>query len=334
MILVCRFFWNRAAKLREELKSGGAILGQPRRFMIGVALPAVASFASRLGIVAVFLAGFSIPVAFHTVMAITRANSISSSLSFTPGGVGLTQALNVVVPESTTSASNATAYSVAQQLIVSAWDVVFAVGLVAWVFGWSGGKQLIRQSYADAGQCAGSSGNSARRDGRLEDAAGGSRAEYLRAVGWVGETGHQSGGAGARAARVLRRASGMRERRWEADGAAGQEILTPATAIVTAVLLVRSRFVLPGLLVVGLGRRDSALQPHQQPRRSAAPPADICLTHSHVYEKQDLKQDQDSEHDRAGARGVGLPPGGAGERFAVAGKEHFSRIRSSLLCAL
>jgi hypothetical protein len=47
-------------------------------------------------------------------------------------------------------ALNAAAYSVAQQLIVSAWDVVFAVGLVTWVFGWSGGKQLIRQSYADA----------------------------------------------------------------------------------------------------------------------------------------------------------------------------------------
>ncbi len=150
VILVCRFFWNRGTKLREQLKSGGAILGQPRRFVIGVVLPAVASFASRLGIVAVFLGAFSIPVTFHTVMAITGANSISSSLSFTPGGVGVTQALNVVVLEGATSASNATAYSLAQQLIVSAWDVVFAVGLVAWVFGWSGGKQLIRQSYADA----------------------------------------------------------------------------------------------------------------------------------------------------------------------------------------
>jgi glycosyltransferase 2 family protein len=150
VVLLSRLFWKRATKLRQQLKSGGAILGQPRRFVTGVALPAVASFASRLGIVAVFLAAFSIPVTFHTVMAITGANSISSSLSFTPGGVGVTQALNVVVLESATSASNATAYSVAQQLIVSAWDVVFAVALVAWVFGWSGGKQLIRQSYADA----------------------------------------------------------------------------------------------------------------------------------------------------------------------------------------
>ncbi len=97
-----------------------------------------------------FLAAFSIPVCFHTVLAVTGANSISSSLSFTPGGVEVTQALNVVVLESTTSTANATAYSVSQQLIVSAWNVLFAIVLVAWVFGWSGGRKLVRQSYADA----------------------------------------------------------------------------------------------------------------------------------------------------------------------------------------
>ncbi len=150
LVLVGRFFWHRATKLRDEVKSGGAVLGQPRRFMIGVAFPEVASFAARLGIVAVFLAAFSIPVTFHRVIAVTGANSVSSSLSFTPGGVGVTQALNVVVLEGATSTANATAYSVAQQLIVTAWDVVFAIALVAWVFGWSGGRELVKQSYAAA----------------------------------------------------------------------------------------------------------------------------------------------------------------------------------------
>ena len=150
LVLVGRYFWQRATKLRDQLKSGGAILGQPRRFMVGVAVPAVGSFAARLGIVAVFLAAFSIPVTFHTVVAVAGANSVSNNLSFTPGSVGVTQALNVVVLEGVTSASNATAYSVAQQLIVSAWDVVFAIVLMSLVFGWSGGKQLVRESYAAA----------------------------------------------------------------------------------------------------------------------------------------------------------------------------------------
>ena len=148
--LLGAFFWHRADKLREQIKSGGAILGQPRRFMVGVALPCTASFAARLGIVAVFLAAYSIPVSFHTVVAVTGANSISSSVSVTPGGAGVTQALNVVVLDSITSKSNATAYSVAQQLIVTAWDIVFAVIMVVWVFGWSGGKDLVRRSYVTA----------------------------------------------------------------------------------------------------------------------------------------------------------------------------------------
>ena len=49
-----------------------------------------------------------------------------------------------------TSAGNATAYSASQQLIISAWNVVFAVILVSWVFGWSGGKDLVKASYQEA----------------------------------------------------------------------------------------------------------------------------------------------------------------------------------------
>jgi uncharacterized membrane protein YbhN (UPF0104 family) len=150
LALLARVFWHRAANLREQLKSGGAVLGQPRRFMVGVALPAVASYAARLGIVAVFLAAYSIPVTFHSVIAVTGANSLSNTVSVTPGSAGVTQALNVAVLSSTTSKGNAAAYSVAQQLIVTASDILFAIAMVAWVFGWSGGKELIRQSYAAA----------------------------------------------------------------------------------------------------------------------------------------------------------------------------------------
>ena len=150
LVLAGRFFWDRAAKPRRELRNGVSVLSQPRRFAIGVALPAAASFTARLGIVAVFLAAYSIPVSFHTVVAVSGANSMSSSLALTPGGVGVTQALNVVVLERITSATNATAYSLAQQLIVAAWDVLFAIVLVSWVFGWSGGRELVRRSYAAA----------------------------------------------------------------------------------------------------------------------------------------------------------------------------------------
>ena len=150
LVMLARIFWRRAEKLREQIKSGGAVLAQPRRFLVGVALPELGSYLARLGIIAVFMAAYSIPVSFHSVIAITASNSISNGVSVTPGGAGVNQAFNVAVLNGTTSSANAAAYSLAQQLIVSAWDVLFAVALVAWVFGWSGGKTLVRDSYTAA----------------------------------------------------------------------------------------------------------------------------------------------------------------------------------------
>ena len=44
----------------------------------------------------------------------------------------------------------AIAYSTAQQLIITAWNVGLALVLTVVVFGWTGGKLLVTQSYADA----------------------------------------------------------------------------------------------------------------------------------------------------------------------------------------
>ncbi len=150
LALLARIFWERLASLRAQLVSGGAILRSPRRTLTGLVLPELGSYAARLAIVAVFLGAYGIPVSFHNVATVTASNSISNSVSATPGGVGVTQAMNSAALSGSTDAATATAYSIGQQLIVSAWDVVLAVILVCWVFGWSGGKALVESSYADA----------------------------------------------------------------------------------------------------------------------------------------------------------------------------------------
>jgi uncharacterized membrane protein YbhN (UPF0104 family) len=148
--LVVRAFWERLAKLREQLIAGGAILRTPRRALTRLVLPELGSYLARLAIVAVFLGAYGIPVSFHNVATVTASNSISNSVSATPGGVGVTQAMNSAALSDETSAKDATAYSIGQQLIISAWDVLFAVILVSWAFGWSGGKQLVESSYGEA----------------------------------------------------------------------------------------------------------------------------------------------------------------------------------------
>jgi len=149
-VLAARVFRKQWRKLRKQLVVGGAILGSPRKMLTGVALPELGSYLARLGIIAVFLGAYSIPVTFHNVASVTASNSISNSVSLTPGGVGVTQAMNSAALKKQTSANTATAYSASQQLITSAWNVVFAVILVCWVFGWSGGRDLVQASYREA----------------------------------------------------------------------------------------------------------------------------------------------------------------------------------------
>jgi uncharacterized membrane protein YbhN (UPF0104 family) len=149
-VLATRLFREQWAKMREELMAGGAILRSPSRIIKGLVLPELGSYLAKLGVIAVFLGAYSIPVTFHNVAAVTASNSISNTVSLTPGGVGVTQAMNSAALKKDADASTATAYSASQQLITSAWNVVFAVVLVSWVFGWSGGKDLVEASYREA----------------------------------------------------------------------------------------------------------------------------------------------------------------------------------------
>ena len=73
-------------------------------------------------------------------MSVMGGNSIANMVSVTPGGVGVNQATNVAALGDVTDAATATAYSLGQQLAVTAWNIVFAVALVIWAFGWAGGR--------------------------------------------------------------------------------------------------------------------------------------------------------------------------------------------------
>jgi hypothetical protein len=84
------------------------------------------------------------------VMSVAGGNSIANTVSVTPGGVGVNQAANVAALNSVTDPATATAYSLGQQLAITAFNVVFAIVLVAWAFGWAGGRLLVEQSYEDA----------------------------------------------------------------------------------------------------------------------------------------------------------------------------------------
>jgi uncharacterized membrane protein YbhN (UPF0104 family) len=149
-VILCRLAWRWLKKLWAQAKQGGKILADWKAYFGRVFLPEFLSWCCKLGVIALFLAAYGIPVSFHTVMRIVGGNSIANVASVTPGGVGVNQAFNVASLNGVTDATTATAYSVAQQLVTTAWNIFFAVILVAWAFGWTGGKKLVGDSYTDA----------------------------------------------------------------------------------------------------------------------------------------------------------------------------------------
>jgi uncharacterized membrane protein YbhN (UPF0104 family) len=150
ILMLVRMFRPRLEQLWEKAKYGGEILLQPRKYLLLVLLPSFVGWCAMLGVIAVFLAAYDIPVSFHTVMRVVGGNSIANVTSVTPGGVGVNQAFNVASLKGITSSANATAYSVAQQLVTTAWSILYAIILLVWVFGWSGGRALVTDSYAGA----------------------------------------------------------------------------------------------------------------------------------------------------------------------------------------
>jgi signal transduction histidine kinase len=115
-------------------------------------LPSLLSWLCKLTVIGIFLAAFAIPVTFESIMWVTGSGSLANVASVTPGAVGVTQATNALALDTCCNVPSQTAidYSTAQQLITTAWNVLLAVVLVLLVFGWTGGKLLVGQSYADA----------------------------------------------------------------------------------------------------------------------------------------------------------------------------------------
>jgi len=150
VVILCRLAWRWLKKLWAQAKVGGKILSDWKAFLGRVFLPEFLGWCCKLGVIALFLAAYSIPVSFHTVMRIVGGNSIANVASVTPGGVGVNQAFNVASLKGVTDSTTATAYSVAQQLVTTAWNILIAIILVTWAFGWSGGKKLVGDSYVGA----------------------------------------------------------------------------------------------------------------------------------------------------------------------------------------
>ena len=166
---------SRLKGLWEKAKQGGAILARPRDYAVRVALPSFGAWLAKLGVIAVFLAGYGITVTFHAVMSVMGGNSIANTVSVTPGGVGVNQAANVAALGGVTDASTATAYSLGQQLAVTAWNIAFALVVVVLGVRLGGrqaaGRALVRGRQGQGRRAEGPARRAPRREAGLTPAS-------------------------------------------------------------------------------------------------------------------------------------------------------------------
>ncbi len=150
LVLLARLFWRKLKGLWEKAKVGGAVLSHPRVYFTRVVSFQFIGWCAKLAVVGIFLAAYGIPVTFSSIMSVVGGNSLANVVSVTPGGVGVNQAINTLTLQAYTNPETATAYSLGQQLIVTAWNQVYAIALMVWAFGWTGGKMLVKDSYSEA----------------------------------------------------------------------------------------------------------------------------------------------------------------------------------------
>jgi uncharacterized membrane protein YbhN (UPF0104 family) len=146
IVIVGRTYWRRLRGFWAHAKDGAAILGTPMRYLREVVSLQACSYALRLLVTTTFMYGMDIPVSLRNVLVIIAANSISSSFALTPGGIGAQQVLASTALHGVAPAALVTAYSLAQQTTLTAFNLAFGIVMLASVFGWSQSRQMLARS--------------------------------------------------------------------------------------------------------------------------------------------------------------------------------------------
>jgi glycosyltransferase 2 family protein len=94
-ILAFFHFLGHGGELQAKLKRGFAILGQPRRFLVGVVVPQAISWVLRLASMYYFLAAFGVHASVHNALLAQVVDSLATLFPATPGGAGTKQGLIV-----------------------------------------------------------------------------------------------------------------------------------------------------------------------------------------------------------------------------------------------
>jgi uncharacterized membrane protein YbhN (UPF0104 family) len=131
------FFWarRRVEDFWTRVRLGFAILGDRRRFALGVLVPQAISWVFRIATVFFFLEAFGVHASVHNALLAQVVDSLSTLFPATPGGAGTKQGLIVYLfRRSAVSTSLLLAFSVGMNIAITIENLIIglaAIGLMA-----------------------------------------------------------------------------------------------------------------------------------------------------------------------------------------------------------
>src|SRR5207244_13228878 len=91
--VLLRSFWAWFKKMWAKAKEGAAILGDLHAYLKTVLVPQVLGYVAKVMVIIVFLAAYSIPITFGSVMSVLGSTQPARIQAGTPGRGGVKQAL-------------------------------------------------------------------------------------------------------------------------------------------------------------------------------------------------------------------------------------------------
>ena len=133
VLLVLAGIWanRKVDELRRKLAQGIAILSDRPRYFRQVVSWQVLSWGLRFGTVFFCLRAFHVDATLHDTLLVQVADSLSTVLPFSPGGVGTKQGLIVYMLQGKASATQLLSFSVGMHIAITTVNVVLAVVAIA-----------------------------------------------------------------------------------------------------------------------------------------------------------------------------------------------------------
>jgi hypothetical protein len=128
---------------RQQVIEGLAIIRPPARYLRLLFLPSLISYGFGVASYIVLLHAFDIPVTIFTVALALGSNALSGAVRITPGGLGTSQALDVIALTAYAPTDIVTAYSLSELAITAVVSITISIVALVASTGLRGTSHLI-----------------------------------------------------------------------------------------------------------------------------------------------------------------------------------------------